>query len=341
MGNIKFAGQFITSGPEMVPLFFVLSGFVLMIAYFNKSNVALIDYYVKRVARIVPVYMVALIMTIFLFRGNGENSFTAILLNFTFLQSWFPPYSFSLNSPAWSLSIEMFFYLTFPFILYSIKKSNISWKRTALISLIIFFFTQAVLINLMNSDFYTGYPSISHDLIAYFPLSHFGSILIGISGGYLYLKRSEWFNKTGLLPLIVLVISIFINYFALQNRPMIRQIIGLRFSSSLFSILFLFLILSLVFSKSVITKLLSIPVLVLLGEASYSLYILQKPMYKIYTNVLQELPATFSLNQDSKFYIFAIFHILISIASLYIIEKPGKKLILNLYTRIKKPKIEI
>jgi peptidoglycan/LPS O-acetylase OafA/YrhL len=341
-GLAGYASPFIVAGPQMVSLFFVLSGFVLMVSHYRKDNETLRDYYVTRIARIIPIYMLALLLSVCLYYGSNNNNVTALLLNFTFLQSWFPPYPLSLNTPAWSLSVEAFFYLTFPFILSAIKKSNISWQSLMIVSFVFYFFTQAILSGLLGSEFYTGIRSTSHDLIYYFPPSHYCSFLLGISGGLIYSKHAEWFGRTGFLPFILFIVTLCINYIALQYPGILGGLAGfpLAYASSFYSLLFLFLVLSLAYSRNVITRIMSLPFLVLLGESSYSLYILQKPMYTIYTRyILKYISVHMEISPDARFYIFVCLLIFISVMSFQFIEKPGKKIILNFNARMKENRL--
>ena len=340
----NYANPFITAGPQMVSLFFVLSGFVMTVAYYNKNDWTLRDYYISRIARIVPVYLLALSLSVYLFYGVANNNLTALLLSLIFLQSWFPPYPLSLNTPAWSLSVEVLFYLTFPFVLFAIKKSNISWKTLAILSLLFYFFTQAILSNLLNVGFYRGYPSTSHDLIYYFPLSHYCSFLLGVSGGFVYAKHMDWFNKTGFLSFVILMSALFVNYMSLQYPSTLTKMVGfpLAYSSSFYSLLFLLLILSLAYSKNIITRIMSMPFFVLLGEASYSLYILQKPLYNIYSVYISGYIYKYlKMSPDERFYFFVFLLVAISIVSFYVIEKPGKQVILKLDAYLKEKTISV
>ena len=73
-----------------------------------------------------------------------------------------------------------------------------------------------------------------------------------------------------------------------------------------------------------IARLFSLPVLVLLGEASYSLYILQKPVHGLYDKIITpRIP----LSETTHFYIFLILLILISILSYHYFEKPCRQAI--------------
>lgn len=319
----------IISGPQMVTFFFSLSGFVLMISHYNKENETLKNYYISRIARIVPVYMLVLFIMVYFAYGNGNNNALSLLLSATFMQSWFPPYPLSLNNPGWSLSVEMFFYLTFPLIIFIIRKSQITPVTLSLGAIGFYVFTQAILSNLMTDKFYNGFPSASHDLIYYFPLSHYCSFLLGVAGGYIYLKKQKHFQQEGVFPLFILLLILSITYYFLQNPRILLDFSGipLAYGSSFYSLLFILMILGIAYSKSFITKVLSLPVLVLLGESSYALYILQYPVHMAYSKYLSP---HLSLSVDYNFYLYVLLLISVSVFVFYFFEKPGKKFILKL-----------
>ena len=335
----QIASPLIISGQQMVSFFFVLSGFVLMVAHYDKENESPKDFYISRFARIAPVYMLALAVIIYWVYSptSSTHGLPAVLLNATFLQAWFPPYPATLNYPAWAISVEVFFFLIFPFIVWFIRKSNISWKKVVILSLVCYFFTQAVLSNLISSDFYTGFPSASHDLLYYFPPVHFCSFFLGISGGYMVLKNKERFNKAGAYPILLLLAALFINFYMLQYPDQLEKIAGipLAFGSSFYSLPFILLIMSLAYSNNILSKGLSFPIFILLGEASYSIYILQAPFNIFYkAHFSKYVTVNFGMSTDMDFFVFVFLLILISILALYGIEKPAKKLILKYYEKL-------
>lgn len=131
--------DFLAQGYVGVSFFFVLSGFILTYTYHERLRVPSLRsvgrFYVARFARIYPVHLVTLLLAIpFMIQGpaylrDGQlapvvASFVAQLL---LVQSFVPleirsaraePFAFHFNGPAWSISTEMFFYALFPLALF-------------------------------------------------------------------------------------------------------------------------------------------------------------------------------------------------------------------------------
>lgn len=176
-------GTTVVSGAQMVTFFFVLSGFVMMVAYDQRESGSVTDYYVSRFARIVPVYLLAL--SSFLFVYSDPSGW---FLSLTMMQAWVSPYPLLPNVPGWSLSVEVFFYLLFPWLLLLLQRHRVSGWLMLLAALLVYVLTQAVLSRLIQTDIYQGGPSFIHDLIFFFPLSHLCSFLLGMTAGKLFLK---------------------------------------------------------------------------------------------------------------------------------------------------------
>lgn len=99
-----------------VTFFFVLSGFVLSLAYFERQ-VRTREYLKNRIVRIWPMHIFTIGLSlplIWLNQGTIFNS--AFLPNLLLIHSLFPfqEFYFSYNAPSWSISTEAFFYLAFP-----------------------------------------------------------------------------------------------------------------------------------------------------------------------------------------------------------------------------------
>ena len=174
-----------------VSYFYVLSGFVMMIAYGNKDHINPKEYYLNRVARVYPLHLLALIMTIVVsvlivinYIQFFKWDFTAIILQLSLVHTWFPKYALSLNVPSWSVSVEAFFYMLFPLIFNKIIK-KISYKNFAILVISVWLISQISFNLYYFTDDYK-HPSFESFLLRYNPLFHLNSFLVGILGGYFY-----------------------------------------------------------------------------------------------------------------------------------------------------------
>jgi len=319
---VSLAPGFLTAGPEMVSFFFVLSGFVMVIAYWDKD----FDppgYYRARLIRILPTYFLALIAALFL--ESVAYSKRAVVINALFLQAWIPPYPLSINGPSWSLSVEMFFYLTFPLLLWWLKPRKIRTTTPMIAAIGIWFVGLAILTYLMNSPAYEPYPSITNDLIFYFPLSHFSTFLLGVAGGYFFIhwKRNapikKWPLRLGVVNMALAIIAL------LNNRGAIESIFhrSIPFAAGFFAPLFLILILlTSLLSQNSSRELFGNRVFILLGDASYALYIFQRPFHQFLEAYI--FP-TLGLTGEPAFYFYFVCLVIFSIAVFLSVEIPIKR----------------
>ena len=99
-----------------VSLFFVLSGFLLALGFFNAAQqgqrLSLGQFYWARFWRIVPLYYLA-VLSAWLISGNNDA-----LLALGFMHIGFAVFPYSV--PWWSLSTEVQFYLTLPVIMWAL-----------------------------------------------------------------------------------------------------------------------------------------------------------------------------------------------------------------------------
>lgn len=120
-------------GQAGVGFFFLLSGFILTYTYAHRID-DLRAYAVARFARIYPSYIIsiALALVVLTFIGsetwNASDAYTRIIATITqmlAIQAWIPNENIYLgvNSPAWSISVEAFFYAMFPILLRSLLRS--------------------------------------------------------------------------------------------------------------------------------------------------------------------------------------------------------------------------
>lgn len=147
-GPLVFSGII---GPEAVNIFMFASGFLI---YFQiktnqlyedlASRNGIVNFYLRRLFRIIPVYYILLIIAYFLANYLGEQRliiegylpytstsmeryfitdlFKNFILHTSFLFGFLPNYAFSTPLPDWSLGLEIQFYLVFPIIYFLLRK---------------------------------------------------------------------------------------------------------------------------------------------------------------------------------------------------------------------------
>ncbi len=261
---------FLRSGFWAVGTFFVLSGFVLARGYASSSwdRASLIRYGAARVARIYPVYLVSLlILAPFAYQdlflpagGHTLDGRAALVTNYTLLlQGWTGTLPVQWNTPAWSLSCELFFYLCFPLLLLLPRCTN--WRRAlaaagAALAL-------PILLRL------GGLPD------TWKPLVHLGDFLLGIASAGIYdalarsrprlFGRGSWLYLPASALFIVLV----------SWSPSVEHWVPL---DTLLRPLNALLLLGLALGGGIVARMLSTRPALLLGKASYAIYILHIPL---------------------------------------------------------------
>ena len=321
--SIPWLKNSITAGPIAVNYFYVLSGFIMAIAYYQikpSKPLSKKRYWVARFARIYPVYLVALLlMAAASFSELGQNPL-ALPLHLTMLQAWLPGYPMTLNNPGWSLSVEAFFYLCFPFLLALIYRFGL--KYLAIFTIVLWLITQYVLLNGINSPEYSANSAL-HDFVYYNPLMHINAFLAGLLCGVLFKRNADKISSPKPIWLIGSIVLIII---LLEIQPFIESLVGMKiaYTNGLIAPVFLLFIWLLASSKGRIAKWLSHPALILLGEASFSLYILQKPIFGLYNKILEK---RLGLGEVADFYVALTLLIIVSIASYKIFETPARTLI--------------
>ena len=99
----------------LVDLFFALSGYIFAHCYLQdgkmKKGVTSLSFSVSRFARLWPVSIATLLMSIWLLRADPTTNLSNILLSASFLHILVDP--FALNVSAWSISVEVLCYAIF------------------------------------------------------------------------------------------------------------------------------------------------------------------------------------------------------------------------------------
>ncbi|MBN2485666.1 MAG: acyltransferase [Bacteroidales bacterium] len=293
-----------------VSYFFTLSGFVMVIAYHSNSRVSVFDFLKNRFARIYPVFFLAIVILLAYARKvNYRIDNADLCLSLHLLQAWVPGKALTLNIPGWSLSVEWFFYIVFPFA-FNYLYSKIKYKKLVVPVFLIWALSQVALNVLDSSAFYKGYPSKSHDLLYYFPLMHLNEFLAGNLLGLFFVNRLK--NKHRNFDWAIAGV-IFTMLLALYfNR-------GINVHNGIFAVFFCPLIVLLSLNTGKISSLLRAKPMVFLGEISYGIYILQFPL----TFWSLELCKVLKIDDyAAKFYVYLTVLLICSALSYVFLEKP-------------------
>jgi peptidoglycan/LPS O-acetylase OafA/YrhL len=259
----SFATTFLGNGVLAVCLFFLLSGFILSYTYAGKSSGALHRkrFWVARFARIYPVYVLSLLLVLpFAFRDITRPQALSVLL---MVQTWNPLSSQNFgawNYPAWSLSVEAFFYLCFPFL------QDFLWRlsRRSLFAVVIITSLVCVFLKTPLEGLGVWQPGTIMRWVP-LPILRIPEFILGMGLGNIFIRYGSSSRK-----------SVFI--FATTITAILLLCLPIGSYVSMVVIPFGLLIYLLASSRNPITSLLSLPVTVLLGGASYSIYLLQLPV---------------------------------------------------------------
>lgn len=283
--------RFLDGGRTAVSLFFVLSGFILAYNYMGLDGGRdRRNYYAARIARIFPVVALSLligsisVVYAYIHRSDGlllewfsldsnEEVFlgASFLAQLTMTTGWLPSASLNQpwNSPAWSITCEMFFYLLFPLIIVWVRKN--SWRRIAA-ALVVIAVAEAVYIFFVAPLAPIGQRGF---LVSQFPLAHMLEFLLGVATGKLFLGGGREWLCQGYRRSWLIVGSLA----GILAMSFFQPVTPVFFAMTP---LFAILVLALAVVPRSGRSWLSAPTLLLLGEASFSLYLIHVPLIHLY-----------------------------------------------------------
>ena len=264
-----------------VSFFFVLSGFILVYTYAGR-NIVLGEFYQTRFARIYPAYLFSLLLSfpffyfgalkmhIPFFAFSEQHFALSAGLVLLLLQAWLPPAALAWNSVAWSLSVEAFFYVIFPFALIRFGK----FSRKVLWTIIPACWVAGLAVSIGYLAMRpAGAPYVSSanwsgavQFVKFFPLVRLPEFLMGMACGYLFI-RSERDPKLA-LPLVALGL-VGVAAVATASKFVPYLVVHTAMSGPAFAALVYGIALQPKWAAWLNNRL-----LVLFGDASYSFYLL-------------------------------------------------------------------
>lgn len=309
-GVNSFIEMIIHHGYVAVSFFFILSGYILTYNYLKYAeNINYKQFLKKRFIKLYPAYFTALAISfvfgIYFYISSPESRSSIFIDSYAFissvlmLQSWTPHLLFSImnvNAPGWSLSVEMFLYVSFPFILLFLSRisSKFLIALFALYISITFYLIIHFLIKTPLQEYFlmsTDNNTIPiHLFVQVFPILHLPEFVLGVLAAILVNRniiiQNFTFNIFFYFSIAIILILLSINVLP-----------GYLINNGILGIFFIMIIIKAHLSKSV--NLLDNEFLVKLGEASYHLYIFAWPIGRIFsilflkTNLVSNLPLQF------------------------------------------------
>lgn len=243
-----------------VSIFYILSGLTLFYVYQNKmvpSETDVKDFFKKRIFRIFPLLWLVTLFSIVLSREMP--GITKLILNLTGLfgiVNWDSYYA----TGAWSIGNELVFYLFFPFFILFTKRSKwaLGILSTVLLGVYLYFAFHILSANTVLSEQWRNYINPLNQVFLFL-----GGFLIG-----LFFQRVEM-NKYVIASIFVAGLCLFVFYPA--TGDMINLVTGIN--RIIFTMSCFFICTSFYKAEVKLPLVLHNP-LKLLGEASYSVYLL-------------------------------------------------------------------
>lgn len=311
--------QIALMGPAVVSFFFVLSGFILAYVYApnKEGKIPWLNFMLKRLTRIYPLYVVAILAIIPFRWGDTPHTMTGLLLDLTFLQTWVPPYPLALNGPAWAMSVIFAFYVCFPLLYpwmlkrgtrFSVWFAGGFWLLSQIVSLVLYNF------------WYEGPNTFSHDFLNYNPLFHLNAFLIGMAASMVFKERQNTDSGGKKYRTSQLVIPVLLFLGAALYRNELQKLVpfNILYSNGLLAPIYLWIIYGVARDSGRLSDLLSRKVLLQLGAISFSVYLLQSPMVQVYGRAFQErVENIMPWMHEYHFYLY----LLILIAAAFLVQR--------------------
>lgn len=304
------------NGDLGVQLFFVISGFMLGLPFakqylFQTEKVLLSKYYLRRLTRLEPPYF--LVMSILLLSTyiiptsiNTSQTLLSYIASITYTHLIvFPKDLPLLNCVAWSLEIEIQFYVLLPLLAKLFIIKNKTYRKLIFIGCII----TSIGINKFGIN-----PIPFKNLFEYIHYFFGGLLLVDV-----YLSSEAKPSSNSVLPVIgiILFISLWLKHDFLPYQNLWAAAREVLFVMSIIAFYYLVLV------KQQFT-ILSKPTLAIIGSMSYSLYLWHYPIISITGKILHTFSSAFnSTNFILLFLILALLLIaLVSTCFYLIVERP-------------------
>lgn len=323
-----FASSLLGLGYTAVGFFFVLSGFILATVYPQLGNWhAVARFWLARFARIYPMYALSLLMDLprlLLWRTakygmmiGGAATGVTLTAQLTMAQAWVPKLS-ALNFPSWSVATEIFFYLGFPAILLVLSRLR---SLTANLTVLLLLLCLGIVISAVA----TIAPHSAHDwldvVLERNPILRLTDFASGVALAAIYRQfdSGNWETVRSKIAIGCLGFAAagFVGMVWLSPH-----IASMSLKSAMLIPCYAAIILVLALARNGAASVLSLPFFVLLGEASYALYLIHAPVGAAFQRLGFDLAA-------SGFFPYLVFVVAASVALHLYFERPLRRAIVS------------
>jgi peptidoglycan/LPS O-acetylase OafA/YrhL len=315
----------VNAGYAAVSYFILLSGFVMAYNYADRARAGQFDtirYYKARFTRLYPIYLLSLILAWRVlpqeWASHTHGMFWAgMVLAPLLLQGWVPEIATFLNTPAWTMSAESFYYLIFPWMARWKKAERVGLHVLKLGGVWMLGLIPGTLYVIFNPDHFAHVDRFSYgpwlQALKYTPLPHLASFIFGV----LLAGLDEVMPRPGLLRLFLGVFGFGALFGVLASGLVPYALLHDGMLMPLFGCIILGLA-----GENPLAYAIGCRPLVFVGEASYCLYLLHFNMWNLIhdTHVLDRV----GLNRYDPWISYLLL-ILMALFALHFIEKPAQR----------------
>ncbi|MEO6238617.1 MAG: acyltransferase [Vicinamibacterales bacterium] len=344
------------AGPTAVSFFYVLSGAVITWGCTGRDGASGRPrqvFWTQRARRILPAYLLALLLSagpaalhvwhlhpgapglIRIVAGVGGS----LLL----VQALWPPLAEGFNTPGWSISCEAFFYALWPWLVRQLRteRAGLPWRRGLSLwgaGLIL----PALGVAALRANIVAGgtIATLTHDVsgaemlartLSYFPPIRLPEFALGIVIGHALRQTPPRVRsmpvdtlREALLAGALIICALALGSGVLSRVLGIPLADRIAIESGLLAPLFGLSVWQLARGRGGLQRILSSRPAVVLGEASYAMYILQEPVVVWSTALLKRSAPSVAANWTVVFWVYFVLLVLVSMLVVRSVERPAR-----------------
>ncbi|MEV4117888.1 acyltransferase [Micromonospora sp. NPDC049645] len=330
------------AGSNGVTFFFLLSGFVIALNYFDSATRptprSTWNYLIGRLARVYPLYL--LVLVVVWLAVDHHSNVSRFLIQALALQSWHPSLvvTYGINAPGWSIGVEFFLYACFPLLVLALRPiaDNARVLLAVAVTTIVAAFVLAALFQHFRNGLPATNPFSAHRWLYRTPATRLGDFTLGMVAALLLRQAKLSWSASATrdrvlsplltwLPVAATLLLMawpdrtryYASYDALWMIPGALLFFGLG-----------------QYPQSALSRFLSTRPLVFLGEVSFAFYLVHRP--------LMQLVGESSWMNDSLPAYLAKLTLLVAVITLvaagchFLWERPAQRLV-NRYLKIRTP----